>query len=249
MSRNLWIIVVLTCLPLAAWGARLRLFEVETEGHFLFDVMVESNMAMSNGLNDAYDGCYMLRVGGTEARWESASIILGGRGIQTPRIDVGTFKVSRQVFVPTKGDWARIYDLIVNTTTKAQTAEVEIFGNLGSDNSTQLTGTSDGDMSLEASDTWFATDDYSDGSGDPSLAHVFRRAAGKLRPTTVTLEQDNISVRYQIKLPPRGRKAIVFFAVQTKTGTEARALAESLTKFGTDARTNLDAQDIGLIAN
>lgn len=249
MWRKALIVLVLASLPLAAWGARLRLFQVRTDGNFLFDVMVESNMGMSNGFSDAYDGCYMLKVSGTEVRSPSAAIIFSGRGIQSPRTEVGDFQVSRQVYVPAEGDWARYYDLIINNTRRVQTAEIEIYGNLGSDNSTQLMGTSDGDSSIETSDTWFATDDFADGGGDPSLAHVFRRTRGKLRPTKVTLERDSISISYRVKIPPRGKKAIVLFAVQTKSSTEARNLAAELVKFGTKAKARLDPQDIRLIAN
>lgn len=248
--KTLLIVIALVLLPALAFGARMRLFEVRTGNNFLFDVMVESSMGMSNGLSDAYDGCYMMRVSGAEVRTPSVTILFGGRGVQSPRQQAGSaIKVSRQVFVPQTGDWARYYDLLVNDSKRMQSLDVEIYGNLGSDSSTKLVGTSDNDMVIEASDRWFATDDFSDGGGDPSLAHVFRRARGKLAPDSVTLERDNISIHYKLKLRPRARAALLFYAVQTKTGAEATSLASELTKFGPAAKRHLSAADIRLIRN
>lgn len=249
MGRKVLIVVVLASIPLVALGARLRLFQVRTSTGHIFDVMVESNMGLSNGLSDAYDGCYMLRVSNNEVRTPSATILFAGRGVRSPRIDVGDFQVTRKVYIPETGDWARYYDLIINNSRRVQTAEVEIYGNLGSDGGTKLMGTSDNDSTIETTDTWFATDDYADGSGDPSLAHVFRRVKGRLRPEQVTLERDNISIRFELRLPPRGKKALVIYAVQTNTSAKAQQIAEDLVKFGTDARAGLDPYDIRLIAN
>jgi len=250
LARKALLLVLLVVAPAIAMGAGLRLFQVRTANNFLFDVMVESNMGMSNGLNDAYDGCYMLRVAGSEVRTPSATILYGGRGVQSPRTAVGNlFKVSRQVYVPTKGDWARYYDLIVNTSSSKQSVEVEVFGNLGSDSSTKVTQTSDNDLSVETSDLWFVTDDFEDGAGDPTLAHVFRRQGSKRSPERIALDMDNISIRYRLKLAPRGRAALVFFAVQTSNSTEATKLARELTAFGAPAKAHLSTEDIRRIQN
>lgn len=230
-------------------GARLDMFNIRTSGGFLFDIALESNMSVSDGGNDSYDGCYMLRVGGTEVQQGSAAIIHRGRGAQGPRVPVGGVKVSRQVYVPEKGDWARYYDVVVNDSKTAQTVDVELFGNLGSDSSTKIVATSDGDGLFEATDAWLATDDYADGSGDPSLAHVFRRDHGKARPESVTLTDDNLSIRYRLKLGPQKSAAIVFFAIQTTNGSDAAKLAKELSAFGAAAREGLSAEEIRIIAN
>jgi hypothetical protein len=81
------------------------------------------------------------------------------------------------------------------------------------------------------------------------LAHVFRRAKGGMPPSEVTLDRDNISMHFKIRLPPRGKKALVTFAVQTKNSTEARQIAQDLVKFGTNAKVGLAPEDIRLIAN
>jgi hypothetical protein len=248
-SRRALIAFVIVAAPVLAFGARMRLFEVRTVNGFVFDAMVESNMGLSNGLTDAYDGCYMLRVSKGEVRIPSVAILFGGKGIQSPRSAHGDLSVSRQLYVDTDEDWARYYDLVINTSKSVQTAEVEIFGNLGSDSSTKLVDTSDGDALIETSDTWIATDDYADGAGDPSLAHVFRREASKLQPTAVTLQLDDFSVRYEVKLAPGARAAFVLFAVQTKSGAEAVRIARELTKFGPSAKRHLAAADIAAIRN
>ena len=248
-SLKALILLLLVVAPAVALGARMRLFEVRTVNNLLFDVMIESSMGMSNGLRDAYDGCYMLRVDGSEVRVPSATIIYAGRGVQSPRANVNDLTVSRKVYMPSDGDWARYYDLIINSSRRRRTVEVEIYGNLGSDSATKITGTSDGDMQIEVSDTWFATDDFADGDGDPSLAHVFRRTKGRSRPDSVRLERDNISVSYQVKLAPRARAAFLFFAVQTKNSAEATKVARRVAGFGKKAREHLSAAEIRAIRN
>lgn len=230
-------------------GAGLEELEVRTDGGYLFDVMVASSYGMLNGRDDAYDGCYMLRVGGAEVEPRSGAVLFGGRGVGSPRVAAGPVKVSRQVYVPEHGDWARYYDLVVNDSKTMQTVDVEIYGNLGSDSSTKIVSSSDGDQLFETSDRWLSTDDFSDGSGDPSLAHVFRRTRGKLAPEAVSLQMDDLSIRYSLKLRPGRSAAIVLFAVQTRNDAEANRVAGELADFGAEARANLAAADIALIAN
>jgi len=249
MARKALVALALAALAALAAGARLDIFEVRTSGGYLFDVMAESSMGISDGLSDAYDGCYMLRVGGAEVQQASAAIIGRGRGLQGPRVPASGIKVSRQIYVPEKGDWARYYDVFVNDSKAAQTVDVELFGNLGSDSSTKIVTTSDGDGLAEVADTWIATDDYADGSGDPSLAHVFRRDRGKMRPESVTITDDNLSIRYRLKLGPQKSAAVLFFAVQTTNSGEAARLAKELAAFGAPAREGLGAEAIRIIAN
>ena len=249
-SRHIGLVIfVLIALPTVALGVPLNRFVVRSQNGFLFDPQADSSMALINGLNDAYDMCYRLRVDGVEFRTPSVTVLFAGKGLGSPRTTVGSIDVSREIYVHEAGDWARYYDLVVNRSNKAQTVDVEIFGNLGSDSSTKLVSTSDGDSTLENSDTWFVTDDYVDGGGDPSLAHVFRRSKGRNRPRTATLQRDDISVRYQVKLRPRAGAAIVFFAVQTKNTTEAARIARELAAFGPVAKTNLSAAQIKRIIN
>jgi hypothetical protein len=246
----LLVAAALALVPAAALANRMSLFELRTQGLMVFDVLVESNMSLSNGLIDAYDGCYALRVAGTEVLTPSVTFLFAGRGVQSPRIDVGgETKVSRQVYVPADADWARYYDLIVNTSKSARTVTVELYGNLGSDSSTKVTATSDDDLQVEASDAWLATDDFADGDGDPALAHVYRRQGSKLSPTRVTLDMDNLSIQWELKLPPQGRAALLFFAVQTKNGAEAVRLARDLTKLEAGAKAHLSPEDLRLVRN
>jgi large repetitive protein len=236
--------------PAAALGERLPLLELRTLNNFLFDVLLESNMGMSNGLGDAYDGCYMLRVAGAEVLTPSVTFLFAGRGVASPRIDLADgLRVSRQVYMPADADWARYYDLVINPSKTSRTVTVEIFGNLGSDSATKVTGTSDGDLAVEPSDAWIATDDFADGEGDPSLAHVFRHQGSKLSPSRVTLESDNLSVEWDLKLAPQGRAAILFYAVQTKNSAEAARVAAELVKLDAKARAHLSPEDLRLVRN
>ncbi len=69
--------------------------------------------------------------------------------------------MSLEVTVPSTGSYnfARTVDTFTNSTGSAITAPVRIVGNLGSDASTTVFATSDGDLLVEPTDWWFGTDD------------------------------------------------------------------------------------------
>src|SRR5690606_34986034 len=151
--------------------------------------------SMSNGSSDAYDTCYTLTVGGTvyDPPSGAATMSLSGRQLELPAQTIAGLNVRRLAWVPaTGGDFARYLEVLENTGSSAITTTVLISGNLGSDTGTSVVGSSSGDLLATTADQWFATDDASDGSGDPSLAHVFSGTSSSITPTNVSSSGDNI---------------------------------------------------------
>ena len=200
--------------------------------------------AILDGTSDAYDGCYSLAVGGTSYAVPSGSastLSAGGRQVDLPPMSVGSGLVAeRHIYVPTTATWARLIEVVANPTASAVTTTITISGNLGSDSSTRLMATSSGDLVLDTSDTWFATDDV-DGSGDPSLAHVFRGVGGAVGVTSVTLVTDQITYVYGVTIPAHGRVAILHFAVQASTQALAQAAALQVSMLGPETHASADS--------
>lgn len=99
-----------------------------------------------------------------------------------------------------------------------------ISGDLGSDFSTERTGSSSGDIVLDGSDDWIATDD-ADGSLDPSLAHVMQGSGAPSR-ATFTISGDNCTWTFTVTVPAGQTRRIIYFPVQTNSRVRAENMAE-----------------------
>ena len=209
--------------------------DLMSTGGFLFDIAEATDFgspgSMSNGTRDAYDTCYRLRVGGTEYDPTGPTAMsLAGRQLEFPMQAIAGLSVRRLVYVPLSGgNYARYIEVLENTGSTPVTTMVEVYGNLGSDSSTVITGTSSGDTIATSADLWFTSDD-GDGGGDPPLAHVFSGDSPSVAPTSASLERDNLSVIWEVTVPAGSRVALLHFAVQevdrATSMSEARRLIE-----------------------
>lgn len=200
---------------------------------------------MGDGTSDAYDNCYYLAVASnryTLGVGVTTTTSADGRQIDFPAAPVGTtgLTAERHVYVPATGLWARYVEVIENRTASPVSASVGISGNLGSDGGTLVTASSSGDATLTTADTWVATDDAADGSGDPSLAHVFRGAGGAVTVAAVSLATDALSYVYGVTVPAHGRVAILHFAVQAPNRATAQATATQLSMLPPETRIGAD---------
>lgn len=213
---------------LCLWSPPASAVNFNSNGGFLFDVMETSGGELSNGTSDAYDGCYRLDVNGTTYRPGGGSEI-EERAVRMPPMAIGPLQVRRTVTVPNEPgrDYAQYIDEIENTSDSNVTVTVRYHGNLGSDNGTHLWATSSGDLTLTADDQWFGTDD-TDGSGDPSLAHLFWSDSGGVSPDQMTLSGDSFDVRFSVDLGPMQRVAFVIFAFQGPDQETVRQQVEAL---------------------
>jgi hypothetical protein len=225
--------------------------DLTSAGGFLFDIQDRSSGELSNGSIDAYDGCYYLDVGGTRYTSGAAGTTsLAGRQVELAVVRLAGLDVQRFVYVPSAmGDWARYLDVLSNPGTTPITTTVRISGNLGSDGSTRVIATSSGDTVVSSADTWYATDD-TDGSGDPSLAHLFQSGAGSGAPVTAraaSISTDNIDVTFDVTVPAGGRVAVLSFAIQTMSQALAQAEAIRLLDLPDDAWTGLEEYETDIV--
>jgi hypothetical protein len=207
-----------------------RALTLRSAGGLNWDIS-DSNGSVGDGTSDAYDGCFNLSVDGSSISGASRTT-LSGRQLVIGPVNVGTYEVTRYVYVPeTGGDWIRYVDVIANRGTSAATATVAIACNLGSDGSETIIGTSSGDALCTTADSWCASDDRED-SGDPALGFVFQGDTRAVTVRSVALGGGLMNYDYAVVVPAGGRVAIAHFGIQKTSSradvlSEARALAEA----------------------
>ncbi|MCZ7678373.1 MAG: hypothetical protein M5U28_06205 [Sandaracinaceae bacterium] len=156
-------------------------------------------------------------------------------------MSIAGLSVRRLAYVPASGgDWARYLEVLENTGSSAVSTTVSITGNLGSDSLTVLHASSSGDAFASTADLWFASDDSSDGSGDPSLAHVFSGSSSSITPSAVSLVTDNLTYTWNVTVPAGGRVVLMHFAVQTSNRAASVAEAMRLVEAPDDAVLGID---------
>lgn len=239
---------------LAAVPSPAHATDLMSEAGFRFDIQdglggaFGTDGSLSDGTADAYDGCYYLDVGGFRySAGDPAMTSLGDRQIDLPESPVDVLSARRFVYVPSPGgSWARYLDVIGNPTSSPVTTTITISGNFGSDGSTMLHATSSGDLAVDTSDLWFATDDVDDGA-DPSLAHVLQGSGAAITPTTVSLSVDSLVYEWTVTIPAGGRVAFLTFAVQDQNQALVQAEASRLAELPDDAMVGLDAYLLDIV--
>ncbi len=210
---------------------------------FLWDI---SNFGeINDGTSDAYDGGLFHSSFGffTSAGTEDSSreVVIG------PDASSGGIEVTRKIFVPDDGGFARFLEIVTNTSASAQNYTVSLFTNLGSDSSTQLIGTSDGDLNFSTADHWLVTDDF-DFSGDPTIVHV-TSGPGAAGPTFASLNLDDIAYAYDLVLAPGQTQVVMHFASQNTNQASALSKATQLTNLELGALEGLSDFELARIVN
>jgi Thrombospondin type 3 repeat len=178
---------LLSAAPAAADPCALNLVD---SGEFEWDVQADGAVGdgrhIPSGRDDAYDGFGRLYVSADDGVSYNAYAnpdALGctyeadGREVVFPgdTATVAGLELRRKLFVPASGlPFARWIDALTNTGATATTLRVRWGGDLGSDGNTRPSGTSSGDIGIDAADRWAATSDPDDPSfenADPDIAH------------------------------------------------------------------------------
>lgn len=245
--RQSCLLLLFASLLLLPPAQALAYIELHSEGGFLFDFSDVSDFdpagSLSNGSIDAYDGCYNLSVAGTLYDPSSGSVTrsLSDRQLEYPPQEIAGLTVWRIVYVPeSSGNWARYLEVLENTGSTDISTTVRITGNFGSDGSTVVPGTSSGDTVVSTDDIWFATDDSSDGGGDPSLAHVVGGESTPFPPSVLSLSSDSLTYEWNVTVPAGGRVAILHYAIQTGNREASMEEARRLVMGPDDAFVGLD---------
>ncbi len=180
---------------------------------------IRQNGTILNGSIDAYDVGFSLIVNSTYFPADSTPTTeLSGRQYAFGPATMSGLEVTRRVYVPTGEGWARFLEYFHNPTAASITATVEVQTNLGSDSGTVITGSSDGDTVFETTDTWVATDDATDGSGDPSLVQVIAWSGASPSAVSTTVYDctgtQGVLFRYIIEVPAGATRILMHAGAQ-----------------------------------
>ncbi|MCX6046022.1 MAG: hypothetical protein NT075_13005, partial [Chloroflexi bacterium] len=148
-----------------------------------------------------------------------------------PQLSDGV-EMSRKVFVPENDSFARWTNTFTNTTGSPITVIMKTGNNLGSDANTRVTNSSDGNTSVDLTDTWAASfQNYSGStSSDVRLGHVFQGpdVRAPLSLMNFVDGDDNPYWGYQFVLAPNETAIIVNFVTGQASKAEAAAKAAEL---------------------
>jgi len=220
---------------------------------FRFDIQRDGSL--SDGTSDAYDGGLYLRLyaGGSNQRFSGANtgvVEEAGREVTIRQNAILGLDVVRKIYVPADGYFGRYLEIVRNPGTAPITVDLAIETNLGSDSGTQVVATSSGDQVLDASDLWIVSDDFSDGSGDPSLAHVLGGGNAVLPLSAASRSGDNLNYRWNgITVEPGQTIVVMHFAAQHRTRQQVRTAAERLVQLPPEAIAGLSLEEAGQILN
>ena len=219
----------------------------------------------ANSRGEALD----VTVGGVTTRFAGQTLGLSlqnGREIAIQQSGLGGLSVTRKVFVPRDGYFARYLEILTNLTRDPIVADVRVTSHFRFirraergftfDHEPRIVTTSSGDASVDSGDVWAIVDDDLDGDAFllntlPSTAHVF---GGAESPTPVGQADFTIDFasRFgrlshewrQVTVPSGGRVAFMHFASQQTGRTAARTAAERLTALPPEVFEGGTAEDL-----
>jgi hypothetical protein len=250
-------------LPVTRWDANNAVFDIQPNGSILagsasvFHASVSSRGAAL--LEIVRDGASHAFTGTTIGTFED-----GGREIALTQNDLAGLSVTRKVFVPRAGYFARYLELLTNPTESPVTVDVRLRTHLsgGSSGASRVIATSSGDAALDVADAanpdrWLVADDGTDleQSGLPAVALVFdgpeaavKASAAAFAPLTsgaaqAAWEWTNLTI------PPGETVALMHFLVQQVVRGSAQAAAERLAQLPPEALAGLGAEELPRIRN
>ena len=204
-----------------------------TDGSGIFVWDVATNGSINDGTSDAFDTGFALSgYSNPNADPNEATPELGGRQLRLGTATIGSFDVTRSIYVPdTPGaGWARFMETVTNTSGSSQVYTLTIQTNLGSDSATSILDTSSGDTTFTTADTYLMTDDSVDGNGgagsdtDPVVIQYFGN--GRLLPDSVTAPNPNGFDTYTYNLTIGAGETVRFLSFGSQNLNRADADAD-----------------------
>lgn len=192
---------------------------------------------------------------------------LDGRQLAIPLASTGGLSISRKVFVPENGYFARYLELFSNRTPEPITIDVRIGGNVRSaEHPTQVIATSSGDGDLDvtgdAPDHWAVIGGPTDAAphnGEywtcPPIAVAFDgegalERADRAELVMSAVSEAVLSYRWdQVTIPPNSTIALMHFAIQGINRQAAQASAERVVQFPPEALEGLTPEERSAIRN
>jgi hypothetical protein len=245
-------------LPRQLWDANNRLFDVQAGGQVnagsasIFNGDGAANRA-AFALDVSHDGATTRFAGG-----EVPTVEDGGREIVVRQENLFGLSVTRKIFVPRAGYFARYLEILRNPTANPVTVDLTITGHV-SGAGVVVDHSSSGDSMLDVSspdtaDSWFVAG-RTDALG---VAFVFDGAGASSRVSQLALAPMQTGSTHfaratygwsSVTIPAGGTVAVMHFGVQQLTREAARASAERLATLPPEALSGLSADELAAVSN
>jgi hypothetical protein len=202
---------------------------------------------------DAFDTAMRLAVQGIPFPDSAQTTALGGRMLVTGPAVLSGLNVTRRAYVPDDPaqGWACFLEYFENPTDSSIAVNVRIFGNLGSDQFTTVTGTSSGDTVFTPADRWVTSNDAGE-HHDPNLSFNYWGVDAPVTPDAVFLPASQADYYVQfpgVTVPPHATVILMHFCSQSPDAATAIANAEYLGGLPAAALTGLNAANYGPVIN
>lgn len=254
-------------LPVNRWDGNDLFYQVETNGSGFFG----TNSVFEGDFN-TNQGAFLLDVitNGTPNRFTGDVLGFGttdqnGDQISINQPNLAGLNVTRKVYIPRDGYFARYVEILTNPGTSDVTVDLRVTDNLRNNNGPiQVITTSSGDNILDVSDPnnpdrWVVLDDSFDADPFqfccpiPSVGFAFDGQGGTDRAASATFTSSNfgqVEVTWSnITIPAGGTVAYMHFGIQQVSRASAQASVDRLSQLPPEALVGLAQQDITTIRN
>lgn len=224
-------------LPIITYGADNYRWDIGTQG------------GIGDGTSDSYDGGLSLTIDGQNFNNFSRAMRVSEHEFLVGDSSHGRLLVQRRVHISQSENVARYLEVVENTSSDHVATTIEIKSNFGSDSSTVVVETSSGDLVLNTEDSYVVTDDANDGSGDPTLAHIWGNGRSQNTVESVTLNNDVLTLSFNLELEANEKIIIMHFASQNPNQASASLNAQMFELLPDELLQGLSNEDISIIWN
>ena len=210
-------------------------FNVNLDGADGFRYDIRSSGAVSDGglvnrsMTDAYDTAMELEIDDDSfccVDWPRFE--LDRRQLVFGPLRNASMVVTRKVFVPAAGGFARYLELISNPSNVAQSVLVRVRTDVGAGNSTSRVAVAP----VTTGNTYAVTNEFPENSGRPAIAHVFNGPGARVAATATDFRdnEDDMFYEWRLVVPPGETIALMHFTAQRQTDAasgEAAAVAQA----------------------
>ena len=234
---------------------------------FPYDVQPNGSIAHGRWANyGAFNaGASVLEVNGVPFGGAAqAKLEAGTRQVAVTQQVLAGLDVTRKVYVPRDGYFARYLEIFENRTASPVTVDAKVTHRYYD---RALQATSSGDAQAGPADEWATVDDSDDGDtfrlyyDEPATAHVVGQAGSAIALDGLRFESDNagyyggsgarrlVQEWSTLTVPANGRVALLHFVVQQVNRAGSRAAAERLAQLPPEAIDTLTAEERSAVGN
>ena len=226
---------------------------------FQFDVNRDGQLI--DGTRDAYDGAFRLRLypPGGEVDFFGSNFATLEDNQQQIGIsqNLAGLNVTRKIYVPADGYFARYLEILNNPTSQPVTLTVQVEAYLGSGSQTRITATSSGDLGFSTNDFWVVHDDDNGSQpfpqSAPATADVIGGPGAARTASEVFLASlggSYIDYQWNAVTVPAGQTVILMhFAVQQVNSANATAAVQRLVQLPAEAIAAMTAAERSAVVN